>query len=194
MHIRKYGIELKALTKKDLPLVLQWRNDPEVRKFMLYQHEITMDEHKAWFTSLGLFSHYLMITYQGRKIGVFNLRDVDMDDRSAEAGIFIGEEEFRNSIVPMLCILGMMDVCFDVLGMKILTARVRKDNIDALRMNEELGYSLSDMYDDAYHMRVEAAQYKRKRERFAHILKRFDQEPEKFSFSAEETAFFRPVK
>lgn len=194
MKIKKFGLELSSLTKADLPLVLRWRNDPEVSRYMIYQSEITMDEHLAWFASLGNFSHYLMIRYKGREIGVFNLRDIDPDEPSAEAGIFIGEPEFRKSFIPMLCILAMMDVCFDVLGMKKLTARVRKDNIDALRMNEELGYTLADMYDDAYHMRVEAKQYKRKRDRFDGILKHYAQEGEKLSFSPDELAFFRPVK
>lgn len=194
MNIRKFGLELSSLQEEDLAQVLEWRNDPEINQYMLYQHHISMEDHLAWFASLGMYSHYLMVRYDGKKIGVFNLRDIDWEQASAEAGIFIGDSHYRHSFVPMLCILAMMDVCFDMLGFKELTARVRKDNSVALRMNQDLGYTLADMYDDAYHLRVEAADYKKKRERFDHFLKRYDQDGEELSFSPEEMAFFRPVK
>lgn len=37
------------MRKSDLETVLSWRNNPDVRKCMLSQHEITVDEHRAWF-------------------------------------------------------------------------------------------------------------------------------------------------
>lgn len=33
----------------DLEQVLGWRNHPDVRRHMLSQHEITLEEHAAWF-------------------------------------------------------------------------------------------------------------------------------------------------
>ncbi|WP_396432667.1 UDP-4-amino-4,6-dideoxy-N-acetyl-beta-L-altrosamine N-acetyltransferase [Limnohabitans sp.] len=40
---------LKALTLKDLSMVLAWRNHPVVRSRMLAQHEISLQEHSSWF-------------------------------------------------------------------------------------------------------------------------------------------------
>ena len=31
-------------------MLLAWRNHPEIRRFMLTQHEINLDEHRNWFT------------------------------------------------------------------------------------------------------------------------------------------------
>lgn len=36
----------------DLPMVLSWRNHPDVRRFMFNQHEISLQEHTAWFTQV----------------------------------------------------------------------------------------------------------------------------------------------
>lgn len=33
----------------DLPAVLSWRNHPDVRRYMLTQHEIDLEEHTRWF-------------------------------------------------------------------------------------------------------------------------------------------------
>src|SRR5690606_7378254 len=40
---------LRRLTADDLPLVLSWRNHPDVRRFMYTRHEISAEEHARWF-------------------------------------------------------------------------------------------------------------------------------------------------
>jgi UDP-4-amino-4,6-dideoxy-N-acetyl-beta-L-altrosamine N-acetyltransferase len=40
---------IRSMTEGDLPMVLTWRNHPEVRRFMLTQHEISLSEHAEWF-------------------------------------------------------------------------------------------------------------------------------------------------
>lgn len=40
---------VRPLQASDLPQVLAWRNHPDVRRHMLTQHEITLDEHRQWF-------------------------------------------------------------------------------------------------------------------------------------------------
>jgi len=40
---------IREVHDKDLSYLLEWRNHPDVRKFMLTQHVITLDEHLSWF-------------------------------------------------------------------------------------------------------------------------------------------------
>lgn len=40
---------LLPLTEADLPLVRAWRNHADVRRHLFSTHEITEDEHRAWF-------------------------------------------------------------------------------------------------------------------------------------------------
>lgn len=40
---------LRKMVDGDLSLVLQWRNHPDVRRYMYTQHEITPEEHTQWF-------------------------------------------------------------------------------------------------------------------------------------------------
>ena len=44
---------IRAVTYDDLPMVLRWRNHPEVRRFMFTQHEISLDEHRNWFARVS---------------------------------------------------------------------------------------------------------------------------------------------
>jgi UDP-4-amino-4,6-dideoxy-N-acetyl-beta-L-altrosamine N-acetyltransferase len=41
--------KIRPLNTKDLQLILSWRNHPNVRNFMITQHEITLKEHQNWF-------------------------------------------------------------------------------------------------------------------------------------------------
>ena len=40
---------VRPLTHQDLEQVLVWRNHPDVRRYMLTQHEISLEEHTRWF-------------------------------------------------------------------------------------------------------------------------------------------------
>ncbi len=39
----------RRMREYDLEFVLAWRNHPDIRRFMLSQHEITIAEHRTWF-------------------------------------------------------------------------------------------------------------------------------------------------
>lgn len=43
------GCLIRDVMENDLDMLLQWRNHPEVRRFMFTQHEISPEEHSVWF-------------------------------------------------------------------------------------------------------------------------------------------------
>lgn len=43
--------ELRPMLNTDLEMVLKWRNDPEVRRFMYTSREIGLEEHRSWFNN-----------------------------------------------------------------------------------------------------------------------------------------------
>ncbi len=59
---------LRLMTDSDLATVLEWRNHPNVRRFMHAQHIISKDEHSRWFerTSVDPQRH-LLIYQEGRQ-------------------------------------------------------------------------------------------------------------------------------
>ncbi|MED2629632.1 UDP-4-amino-4,6-dideoxy-N-acetyl-beta-L-altrosamine N-acetyltransferase, partial [Bacillus thuringiensis] len=44
--------QLEKLKKKDLELILKWRNTKEIRSVMYENHQITIDEHLKWYEKL----------------------------------------------------------------------------------------------------------------------------------------------
>ncbi|WP_404418459.1 UDP-4-amino-4,6-dideoxy-N-acetyl-beta-L-altrosamine N-acetyltransferase [Marinospirillum sp.] len=47
------NLSIRTVVHDDLPLLLAWRNHPDVRRFMYSQHEISQEEHEAWFEKVS---------------------------------------------------------------------------------------------------------------------------------------------
>lgn len=43
------GCRIRPMVDADLVQVLSWRNHPDIRRFMLTQHQISLEEHRRWF-------------------------------------------------------------------------------------------------------------------------------------------------
>lgn len=67
---------LQKLTFSDLEMVRNWRNNPEVRKYMYTQHEISSDEHVAWYSKVSNDPLKTILIYRDnnkRAVGCVNL-------------------------------------------------------------------------------------------------------------------------
>lgn len=66
---------LRAVDEQDLPILRRWRNHPDIQRYMYTQHEITRDEHQAWFTRMqanpGI--HLLLYTEGSEPLGYAQL-------------------------------------------------------------------------------------------------------------------------
>ena len=82
---------LTPLTAEDRDLILPWRNAPEVRRAMYSQHEITNEEHRAWFTKMQADSTREWFLYQdegGDPQGVVYFDPIRPDHRTAVWGFY----------------------------------------------------------------------------------------------------------
>ena len=149
MKFFKYGITLERLKEQDIELVRQWRNSDPVRLNMKYQDFITPEQQQQWFHSINTPAfNYLLIHYQGEKIGLLNDKNIDWDARTSESGIFLGRPEFYNTFVPYLVSVAGIETTFYLLGWKRQFAHILRSNVNAIKFNLELGYQLCDGQED----------------------------------------------
>lgn len=173
MYISNYGIELTSMTEADLEMVRAWRNQSNVSSYMFFQEEISEERQKEWFASLNEKDVYLMIVNQGKKIGVINVKDINWRKRRGEAGIFIGEEEFRNSPIAMQAIFALMDAFFYEFRFKALKATVKRSNENAIDFNQQLGYKVLSETEDKLNMEVYRSPYTEARTKFTIVLSKY---------------------
>jgi UDP-4-amino-4,6-dideoxy-N-acetyl-beta-L-altrosamine N-acetyltransferase len=156
MQISKYGIVLQRLKVEDLELVRQWRNADHVRLNMDYQKIISSAEQKTWFEQLDKTNNfYFVISSDSKKVGVVNLKNINTSLVQAEAGIFIGETEYLNTLIPILATITIMEFAFETLQLKTLYAKIASNNVKAILFNESIGYKkknelLTEVFDYYY--------------------------------------------
>ena len=84
---------LRPMAESDASLIVQWRNDPEIMKWMFAQEKITIDSHLNWFYSRGSgrIDYMICLKEANRPIGTVNFSDIDKAAKSAEAGKMLGD-------------------------------------------------------------------------------------------------------
>lgn len=146
MIIEQYGVVLKRLTRDDIELVRQWRNNPAIQKTMNYQEYITKEQQLEWFNSINnKYNYYFLITHKGRSLGVINAKNVSETERTGEGGIFVWEESEELDLVPVFSSLAILNVVFKVMDFfKKSIIQVRRDNPKAIYYNTMLGYKINE--------------------------------------------------
>lgn len=143
MELTKYGITLRRLTEDKIEMVRQWRNDPKIQQYMEFKDYITPEMQAAWFKRINNDNnYYFIIVYEGKEVGLINVKDVDYEQKTGEPGIFIYDDEYLNSDVAIRASLCRDDFIWEVLKLEKLYIHVMRDNIRAIKYNSLRGYKL----------------------------------------------------
>ena len=141
MKITYLGIELYRAEETDLPNILKWRNQSQVRQFMQYQELISSEDHHAWFADLHNQTNFYFILKKEVELGgLLQISEIDYRRRRAEAGILIGEPFFRGSHLSWLGSYTLLRFAFDLLQLNQLSATVSEHNITAKEYNRSFGF------------------------------------------------------
>lgn len=151
MKLTKYGITLRRLREKDTELVRQWRNSPQINQFMEYRGNIRPEMQREWFKSVNNFNNfYYIIEYQGQNIGLINSSKIDWETVSSEGGIFLWEDKYYETFVPVWASLCLLETSFFILGAGRSVIKTLRDNERAKKLNTHLGYELQPGQDEVY--------------------------------------------
>jgi UDP-4-amino-4,6-dideoxy-N-acetyl-beta-L-altrosamine N-acetyltransferase len=151
MKLTKYGITLNRLRETDIELLRQWRNSPQINQFMEFRGNISPEMQRDWFKSVDNFDNfYFIIEYQGKKIGLINSSHIEWDTVSSEGGIFLWDEQYYETFVPVWASLCLLETTYFVLGAGKSVIKTLKDNERAKKLNIHLGYELQPDQEEVY--------------------------------------------
>ena len=89
-------VSLKPLERKHLPKCVEWFNDPEITENLSFFEPIGLEGEQRWYESMLKDTSakvYSIETTEGEYIGNLGFHDIDLHNRKAELGVFIGEKE-----------------------------------------------------------------------------------------------------
>lgn len=133
-------ITARKMCQQDLNIVLSWRNHPNVRRFMLTQHEIKLHEHHAWFdrSSKDETKALLVIVEDGAPIGCVIF--MNMGIKSTADWSFYVDPEGKPGAGHKVC-LAALDVAFNKLKLHKVAGQVLDFNEASIRLHRRLGFT-----------------------------------------------------
>lgn len=140
MKLSFCGIVLRRIVHDDIEMLRSWRNDKKIAGFMFYQEYITSEMQEKWFQSLSSSDYYFIIEVDRSPLGLIHLAKDKEEVDCAHAGLFIYDESYWGSQIPVLASLCLLRFAFEQLLLKQVKAKVRKENTIAWKYNERLGF------------------------------------------------------
>jgi len=140
-------VRLRHTEKEDLPLFVEWLNDPDVRRGLMLHLPLSIAEEQQWFENMLASpqdERPLVIETQNddgwRMIGNCSFNNLDWRNRNAELGIFIGDKSswdrgYGTEVMRLLVKHG-----FTTLNLHLIYLRVYENNHRAIRAYEKAGF------------------------------------------------------
>ncbi len=163
-----YGerIRLRAITQNDLPLFVEWLNDPEVTQGLMHFIPFSKEDEEDWFEGMRKRpreEHPLVIDICSEEgwesIGNCGLFGIDWRIRQAEFGIVIGAKQYWNQGYGTEALQLIIQHGFETLNLNRIFLRVYENNPRAVRSYEKSGLSVEGRlrqghYDNAKYIDV----------------------------------------
>ncbi len=133
-------LRLRSIQRSDLELLRKWRNDEKIKQHMFFQDYITPEMQKIWFQNLKEKELYFIIEYRNEEQGLVHLKQLDYIERTAEVGLFIYNEKYWGTVLPVYASFTILRYAFENINLNSLIAKVKEYNTTAKNYNKSLGF------------------------------------------------------
>lgn len=143
---------LRPATDADSADVLRWRNHPEVRAVSLTRHEISGEEHAAYWAATATRPDREVYVYVRHDVpsGVVTFFDIDREAGTAQWGYYLDNDglQQRGELLPAWIEIQRQAkrYAFDELGLTTLEGEVLETNEAVRRFNRRNGFEEIERY------------------------------------------------
>jgi UDP-4-amino-4,6-dideoxy-N-acetyl-beta-L-altrosamine N-acetyltransferase len=136
------AVTLRPAVEADSPRLLDWRNRPEVARWMYSDHVISAEEHARWFAAAMTDPRrrYWIIEADGEPVGLANLYDIDPTNRKTAWAYYLAEPSTRGQGIGAVVEYQMIEQVFGPLGLARLWCEVLADNEGVWKLHESFGF------------------------------------------------------
>ncbi len=174
---------LRPVMRADLPRLLQWVNDPEVKHFV--GNILPQSEHdeEEWLKRIDHNKAtdlvFVLETSEGRPIGTMSVGRINWYDRTAMTGALIGEKDCWGMGYGSDAKMSLLNFAFNTLNLRKICSGVVAYNERSVRYSLRCGYKEEGRLrahvfrNGEYHDMVQLAVF---REDFTPIWKKYTEE------------------
>ena len=146
----RHGL-LRAMVEDDLEQVLAWRNHPEVRRWMYTTHEISLEEHRAWFASLMAdpLRHAFVFEDAGEPLGCVNFTCQEASPEVAYWGFYLAPAAPRGTGTTLGQVA--LDHAFGVMKLVRVIGEALASNSRSIAFHRRHGFSEEQLLRGHHH-------------------------------------------
>jgi len=133
---------LRDVRPEDKQMLLEWRNLPEVAKYMYTDHVITQEEHDRWFETAmkDPSRRYWIIVCDGKDVGLTNICDLDWHNKRCNWGFYIADPNVRGKGIGIFVEYTIIQYVFGELKLSKLCGDLLSFNEAIISMHEKFGF------------------------------------------------------
>ncbi|MCG9790049.1 UDP-4-amino-4,6-dideoxy-N-acetyl-beta-L-altrosamine N-acetyltransferase [Vibrio mediterranei] len=145
------NVELIPLSFDDLENILEWRNDPNIRSNMYTSHEISWEEHLAWFERLKEDStkQYFVVKIAGESVGVVGFSEINVVKGIATWAFYASPQAPRGT--GSLMEYFALEHAFSELNLHKLRCEVLGFNKTVVKLHKKFGFKEEGVLRSAFH-------------------------------------------
>lgn len=142
--IKGEKVYFTAINKGSIYQLMEWRNNPELRKYFREYREISDTMQEAWYNNRVL-NNDKQVDFEihdlksGQLIGHCGLCYINWINRTAELAIYIGDESFRRGGYGKDTLTLLMDYAFKTLNLNRVWCEVFSNNA-AIEVYRKIGF------------------------------------------------------
>lgn len=166
------GVALRRLRLDDITRVREWRNLPDVARYMYTDHRISEAEHARWFGDAldRPDRRYWVIELDGNPVGLANLVEISDRHRRASWAFYLADPAVRGRGVGSFTERFMLRYVFEELGLHKLCCEVLGSNDAVVAMHQKFGFVIDgtlrqhiwkeDHFEDVVALSITADEYR----------------------------------
>jgi UDP-4-amino-4,6-dideoxy-N-acetyl-beta-L-altrosamine N-acetyltransferase len=152
-------ITLLPLLEVHLEMVRNWRNMPEVAKYMYTEEHITKEQQEQWFEKIKdePSQKYWIIAFEGTLVGLVSLYNIKPKFKSCYWAFYLGNSSIRGAGIGSKVEYNMLKKVFEEMQFNKLLCEVFTTNDAVTKMHEKFGFRREGYFrehilkNDAYH-------------------------------------------
>lgn len=137
-------IILREIEGDDLDLVVEWRNDSEILRWLFSYLPLSKTKQRKWYERYveDETEQIFVIEVKEEKVlvGTVELTNIDYKNQRAELGILIGDKSWRNKKIGGEALNLLIEFAFDEMNIRKIKAMVLEENVPAIKLYKSCGF------------------------------------------------------
>ncbi len=134
-------ISLRPILEEELDMIMHWRMQPNITKFMYTDPVLTLEQQREWYekSKHDTKNIHFIIQYDQKAVGVLNITDIDRTHQRCEWGYYIASKE-KPTLKEILSLeWNLYDYVFYTLGLNKICGEIFAFNKAVIRMHQMCG-------------------------------------------------------